>query len=281
MKYIDKTLMKEEGEKIVTEFLDCFYKRINKYPDDMYKAFGNEIDDNHNHTKFRQRLIDQVLMPEQDGRCCYCMRDLSKGCTVTVEHIMPNHSVNKAELDLYRTRKTELDGLPHPNEFKSMIPITYPPHPHTIAYQNLVLSCNGIFFSEDTKAKCCNLKRKHKFLPPFLLYDNIATTFIYYANGFVEWTEDSAEPGSPHNAIKILGLNCPILRMIRKIWFFCNDHKFDPRTNTKDEIINTMMGFISVNSLDESEINMLLNFKNEKYWKLLLEYDAFADIKHC
>lgn len=74
MKYIDKSLDKQKGEQIVTEFLDCFYKRTGTYPDDMYNAFSTEIDDAHGHVKFRQRLIDEILNPEQDGRCCYCMR---------------------------------------------------------------------------------------------------------------------------------------------------------------------------------------------------------------
>jgi len=30
----------------------------------------------------------------------------------------------------------------------------------------------------------------------------------------------------------------------------------------------------------EKEVDMLLNFKKDKYWNLLLEYDAFAAIPH-
>lgn len=67
MRYIDKSLDKQKGEQVVTEFLDCFYKRTGTYPDDMYNAFSTEIDDAHGHVKFRQRLIDEVLNPEQDG----------------------------------------------------------------------------------------------------------------------------------------------------------------------------------------------------------------------
>ena len=281
MKYIDKKIKKQEGEAIISEFLKCFYNRTHEYPDDMYKAFNTEIDDEHDHVRFRQRLINEVLMPEQDGRCCYCMRNLSTIKDVTIEHIMPNHAVDKAELELYRTRQTELDGLPHPNDFKSMNPITYPPHPHSIAYQNLVLSCNGYFFRENSKSMCCNLKRKHTFIPPFVLYSNIITTFVYYVNGMVEWTEDPEPPDSRNNAIKILGLNTTILRMVRRIWFFCNDHDLDPRTNPKDDIINTMAGFMLLEGASDRDTDMLFNFKNDKYWNLLLEHDAFANIQHC
>ena len=247
----------------------------------MYKAFCSEIDDAHNHVQFRQRLINEVLIQEQDGLCCYCMRRLSECKKMTIEHVMPNHAVDKTELDKYRTRATELDGLPHSEDFKSLSPITYPPHPHSIAYQNLLLSCDGNLFNENPTPQCCNLKRKHTFLPPFVLYSNIIQTFIYTADGMAEWQEDPEPPESKGNAMRILGLNKSILKMVRRIWFFCTDNNLNPHKEEKDFVINTMMGYLNFPSMNEEDINMLLNFKKDKYWKLLLEYDAFATIKHC
>lgn len=281
MKYIDKTLKKQQGEQIVTEFLDCFHNRTKAYPNDMYKAFCSEIDDAHNHVQFRQRLINEVLIQEQDGLCCYCMRRLSECKKMTIEHVMPNHAVDKTELDKYRTRATELDGLPHSEDFKSLSPITYPPHPHSIAYQNLLLSCDGNLFNESPTPQCCNLKRKHTFLLPFVLYSNIIQTFIYTEDGMAEWQEDPEPPESRGNAMRILGLNKSILKMVRRIWFFCTDNNLNPHKEEKDFVINTMMGYLNLPSMNEEDINMLLNFKKDKYWKLLLEYDAFATIKHC
>lgn len=281
MKYIDKTLKKQQGEQIVTEFLDCFHNRTKAYPNDMYKAFCSEIDDAHNHVQFRQRLINEVLIQEQDGLCCYCMRRLSECKKMTIEHVMPNHAVDKTELDKYRTRATELDGLPHSEDFKSLSPITYPPHPHSIAYQNLLLSCDGNLFNESPTPQCCNLKRKHTFLLPFVLYSNIIQTFIYTEDGMAEWQEDPEPPESRGNAMRILGLNKSILKMVRRIWFFCTDNNLNPHKEEKDFVINTMMGYLNFPSMNEEDINMLLNFKKDKYWKLLLEYDAFATIKHC
>ena len=280
MKYIDKSLKKSQGEIIVSEFLDCFHRRTGTYPNDMYNAFSSEIDDAHNHAKFLQRLKDEVLMSEQDGHCCYCMRNLQTCRKVTVEHIMPNHAVNKEELDEYRIRPTELDGLPHPDDFKAMNPIAYPPHPHSIAYQNLVLSCDGDFFRENSKAMCCNLKRMHKFLPPFILYPDIAQRFVYTVDGMAEWIDDPEPPESKDNAMRILGLNTSVLRMVRRIWFFCNDNALNPLLGNRENIINTMMGNFNPSSTTENEINMLLNFKKDKYWNLLLAYDAFQDIQH-
>lgn len=272
--------MKNQGEQIVTEFLDCFQRRTGTYPSDFYKSFSSEIDDTHGHVIFRKRLVDEVLMPEQDGRCCYCMRRLSQCRSVTVEHIMPNHATDRAELDLYRVRKTVLDELPHSDDFRSQAVITYPPHPHSIAYQNLLLSCDGDFFNENSKAQCCNLKRKHTFLPPFVLYPTISQSFVYTSDGTAEWMEDPELIESKKNAIRILGLNKTLLKMIRRIWFFCSDNNLSPHTDDRDIIINTMMGYMSAATTIQRESDMLLNFKHDKYWKLLLEYDSFATIPH-
>lgn len=280
MKFIDKSLKKDEGEAIVTEFLNCFYKRKGAFPNDVYNAFSSEIDDNHGHAKFRQRLVDEVLLPEQDGLCCYCLRRL-EGCrTMTVEHIMPNHANDKAELDKYRIRPTVLDSLPHTNDFKVQIPNTTPPHPHSVAYQNLVVSCDGDLFNEKTKPVCCNLKRKHVFIHPFILYSNINNSLIYTLNGTAEWIDDPEPPESKKNTLRILGLNISVLKMIRRIWFFCNDHNLKPFEDDKDTIVNTMIGYFDLSKDSEREVNMLLNFKNEKYWNLLLQYDAFNHINH-
>ena len=62
---------------------------------------------------------------------------------------------------------------------------------------------------------------------------------------------------------------------------FCTDNNLNPQKEEKDFVINTMMGYLNFPSMNEEDINMLLNFKKDKYWKLLLEYDAFATIKHC
>ncbi len=237
MKFIDKSLKKDEGEAIVTEFLNCFYKRKGAFPNDVYNAFSSEIDDNHGHAKFRQRLVDEVLLPEQDGLCCYCLRRL-EGCrTMTVEHIMPNHANDKAELDKYRIRPTVLDSLPHTNDFKVQIPNTTPPHPHSVAYQNLVVSCDGDLFNEKTKPVCCNLKRKHVFIHPFILYSNINNSLIYTLNGTAEWIDDPEPPESKKNTLRILGLNISVLKMIRRICFFVTIIILSPLKMTKIQLL--------------------------------------------
>ncbi len=79
-------------------------------------------------------------------------------------------------------------------------------------------------------------------------------------------------------AVRILKLNQFILKMVRRIWFFCTDNGLNPHGGNRDEIINTMFGFLDAGEANEA--NMLMNFKKDKYWNLLLQYDAFATIRH-
>ena len=280
MRYINKALHKNQGEKIVTEFLERFFTRKNVFPSDFYNAFSSEIDDNNGGVTFRDRLRDSVLLPEQQGLCCYCLRRLDKCKKITVEHLMRNHAADKAELDTYRSRPTALDGIPHSDEYRAGALTSVPPHPHSIAYQNLVLSCDGDFFKEGTKNSCCNLKRLNKFIPPLPLYSDIDLTFVYHADGMAEWTRDPQPPESQKNAVKILKLNNSILKMVRRIWFFCKDNGLDPRNDDRNIIVNTMIGYLDPLS-DVRASAILRNFKKANYWNLLLEYEAFFDVNHC
>ena len=51
----------------------------------------------------RQRLIDEVLLPEQQHRCCYCMRHIvDRNDDASIEHIVPQHAATNAEIILFR-----------------------------------------------------------------------------------------------------------------------------------------------------------------------------------
>lgn len=197
---------------------------------------------------------------------------------MTVEHIMPNHAKDKAELDRYRVRPTVLDDLPHPDAVKGRPFSTTPPHPHPIAYQNLILSCDGKLLDDNETPACCNLKRAHRFMLPFVLYTDVQDKFEYSEDGTAAWGDDTEPPESKDNVVKILGLNKGLLKMIRRIWFFCNDHALNPLSDDRNAIINLLFGFLAGKHITEAEANMLMNFKKDKYWNLLLQYSAFAEI---
>lgn len=277
MRHIDKASQqyKTRGEQIVTDFLHSFIRRKGCHPADMYKAFYAEIDDNHQHIRFRQRLIDDVLQPEQQNLCCYCMRTLAP-IHANIEHVMRNHASDDAELSQYRVQPTPLDGIPHPNTYKQIPDNTHPPHPHAIAYQNLVLSCNGILINE-SKPACCNLKRQNKFLYPFILYRDIAHRFEYLHDGTANWIDDPEPFGTLRNSMRVLGLNHPVLKTIRRIHFFCTEHGLDYQTTPRSVIINEMLGHLSPDPSNQ-EANHITNFKQDKYWQLLEHYHYFSTI---
>jgi len=280
MRYIDKKLHQTDGEQIVSEFLQCIHARIGTYPEDLYKSFGQEIDDAHGHRRFRERIQTEVLEPEQGGVCCYCLRKLDGCRTKTIEHLIRNHAQTQDEMDGYRVRPTVLDELVFSKVFTSVENPEYPPFPHSIAYQNLVVSCDGDLFNENAKAVSCNLKRQNRFILPIPLYDDIPTRFVYYSNGMAEWVDDIHEQISNESVVSILGLNRAILKMIRRIWFYVADHGVDVYAVNRADLINEMYGNWVGPDFSSFDLRMLFNFKVDKYWNLFLQYDAFAGIHH-
>lgn len=272
MKYIDKKLHKAEGEQIVSEFLQCVHQRLGAYPEELYKNFGQEIDDAHGHVIFRARLQNEVLEPEQEGVCCYCLRKLDNCNHRTIEHLIRNHAESQEEMDSYRIRPTELDGLVWSRVFTSDKNPIYPPYPHSVAYQNLVVSCDGDLFNENSNPVSCNLKRGKTFVPPFVLYEDIADRFVYYPDGTADWLDDSGRK----SVVSILGLNKPVLKMIRRIWFYIASHRINIAITSKEDLVNEIYGNLVGPDFSESETKMLFNFKVEKYWNLFLQYEAFA-----
>lgn len=278
MKYIDKKLHKAEGEQIVSEFLQCIHQRLGAYPEELYKNFGQEIDDAHGHVIFRARLQNEVLEPEQEGVCCYCLRKLDNCNHRTIEHLIRNHAESQEEMDSYRTRPTELDGLVWSRVFTSDKNPIYPPYPHSVAYQNLVVSCDGDLFNENSKPVSCNLKRGKAFVPPFVLYEDIADRFVYYPDGTADWLDDPNGSIGRKSVVSILGLNKPVLKMIRRIWFYIASHRINIAITSKEDLVNEIYGNLVGPDFSESETKMLFNFKVEKYWNLFLQYEAFASI---
>jgi len=280
MKYIDKTLHKDDGEKIVSEFLRCIYKRLGTYPEELYKNFGQEIDDNHDHRIFRERLQTDVLELEQNGLCCYCLRKLSGCKTKTIEHLICNHTQTIQDFNKYLSRRTVLNELAFSKDFTSGNNPQYPPYPHSVAYQNLVVSCDGDLFNESNRATSCNLKRRNKFLQPLPLYEDIQTKFIYHSNGMAEWLDNSNQTNK-ESVVSILGLNNAVLKMIRRIWFYVADHKINIHGVSRENLIYEMYGnWVVGPDFSSKDYRMLFNFKLDKYWNLFLQYDAFAKIKH-
>jgi hypothetical protein len=265
MEFIDKTKSKANAEAIINVFMRLLKEKNNPYPKDLYNALkSTKTEDN----IFFHRLLIAILREEQHRRCCYCMRRLDNGKEETLEHIIPNKLKDKTAFERYLNSKTALNNknICFAPDFIANETETYPPYPHTIAYQNLLISCDGKINRSGTSVHCNN-KRGDDFVEPFVLYSDACNNIEYNSDGFIEWRHEKMDNS--------LNLNYDRLRIIRRIWMLAYKNHIDLMSlDEKGKII-----FLTrlQKETPEKEWHLLSNFKNvPTYWELLLKYDYFA-----
>ena len=261
MEFIDKTKSAREAEDIINSFLKSFIDEEANYPEDLYDAFCR--DRNTNGKKYRE-LLTNILKLEQKNRCCYCMQRL---VGETVEHIIPNKINTKIEFENYLCPNTVLNKykLYFTKEFLCNRETNFPPYPHTIAYQNLTLSC--------CSNNHCNNFRGDKTIKPLIFYSTISEDIEYKFNGFVVWKNETEDLPT----LVKLGLNDDSLMMIRRIWLFANNENVNLLYLDKNKRHEFILRLLP--EVEKNEEDILLKFKNDKQWELLKRYDYFASYK--
>ncbi|GHT61970.1 hypothetical protein FACS189451_05190 [Bacteroidia bacterium] len=271
MKFIDKTILAIEAEAIVSAFLKELKVEGEAYPKDLYSAFKSVKNEEN---ILLQNLLTNLLLKEQRNRCCYCMRKLdSEDEEKTLEHLIPNKTKSKAIFDTYLNPETVLndENVCFAEDFINKQETKFPPYPHTIAYHNLSVSCNGKISRTDS-AIHCNLKRGDEYVKPFILYSKISAEFEYKPDGYVIWKDN--DKNRAKDALDELGLNTERLRIIRRIWFQAVQNNFSITECTdiqKKEFLIKLE-----KEVPNDELGILNDFKNnQKHWNLLKKYDYF------
>ncbi|GHT58282.1 hypothetical protein AGMMS50239_02560 [Bacteroidia bacterium] len=254
MELIDKTKQKAEGETIILEFLKEFGGH---YKEKLYPEFRNPL---------KQKFID-LLLKEQNSRCCYCMRNLN--ANIKIEHLIPQSTKIQTEFDKYINPNTVLNktNVCLEDDFIKATDPQTPPFPHTVAYQNMTASCSGVDFLSQKKAKHCNSFRGSNYIKPIFLDETLKNKIEYKSDGTLSCIGEE-------DTLQKLGLNYAVLKMIRRIWLYTNKDcsdlmKFD------DSQKNIFLIRLE-KEVPNEEYGMLKNFKNETYWNLLKKYDYFA-----
>lgn len=262
MEYIDKTKSQEWAHTLIKEFLEEYLNEYGEYPENLYDALRKD----HKH----KDLLVNKLLEDNLCRCCYCMREI-KG--TTLEHMIPQCVKEHEEFMKYFDLESNLDdiNIMLTKEFLEN-PKEVPPYPHTIAYENLMPSCFGNL--PIGPAKCCNNYRGNQIIQPLVFRQNIHEEVKYKSNGSIEWTEDP-EPIFP--TVSKLGLDCLELRAIRRIWYYLATHNMGCEDTNKDRVIEDLLIELGKprNAQENNMRNMLFNFKNLDYWKLLEKYSYF------
>lgn len=236
-----------------------YYKRS------LYQGFSSNFG--------RNNLIDDVLLPEQNHKCCYCMRRMCNHRDGTIEHIIPE-SIQPQDMDHYfdlGLNGLDSSNICHTEQFMSgnSLPGQYP---HEVAYYNYAMACPK-----------CNERRGCKTIHPLFLYPNIKNEVFYIRQtGKVIWRN---EPNFLDPTIEKLELNSNQLKAIRSVWIYGHDHPTStystPDTvNSKlerEELVYRAFGE-SLLADENTSLDTYLGLLNEAGWNLLLEYQYFASV---
>lgn len=292
MEYIDKKQGVQQAHTLLSAFLSRCQNGGFSPNDDLYDKMNSDRDPNVPNADTTYNILRRQLLQENQGRCCYCMRTIGEGNT-TLEHVIPNRIADQAHYDEYQTfySREDWQKIVFSKAFLANPRWPFRAFPHTVAYENLIPSCNGRFAKDvsddihardERKSKCCNNKRKDDFLIPFVLNRQMVSEFKYKRNGYVIWPVDNNITGDERKklleehekTINTLNLNCPELVAIRRIWFFLSSLGKDCDSTEKDK---TVFYLTEDDNLTEEERNMLNNFWSDNYWVLLAEYRYFND----
>ncbi len=213
MKHVDHVRRQVRGTGITDTYLSlCFNQVTRMYNVDYNTSFRT--------TGKRDEMVNLFGELQQD-LCCYCMRKIQRGTPqATLEHIIPQSTDRTQDmLPYFNLGYGSLNGdtLIASREFNRLHNPDFPPRPHTVAYHNFALSCNGDFVP-DGASICCNNRRGDAFVNPVYLNSDIETMIAYLPDGRIQPVSGSILFEDIVDLIRIVALNHDALKEIRWIW---------------------------------------------------------------
>ena len=295
MQYIDKNnTNRTAGNQVTLDYLNAHCKDASGHYDGvLYRDRTRTRPDfvSSDASLFYDRMV-RILMDEQGCRCCYCLRRLQEGIpncdeTVTIEHIVPQSfdDSNSAEFAEYANFAPSIKAnVVLSSAFQSQAGVqSMPPYPHKVAYDNMVVSCNGSFPYGINSGACCNIKRdKLKALPVYFLSD-IAEQIDYTKHGVVAAKGDAAQYEAITKVIDNACLSCDSLKDIRRVWYelrgrdMADIHACDTEDKREKLLTDTFASDLMVKNQNEAN-RLITKFKNQDYWHTLMLYDVFHEI---
>ena len=264
-----------EAHALIDGFLQRHKDRHGIYLNDLYKYLGADFV--YGQTKTRKALVG-ILLEEQHGRCCYCMRRI-EGLPpeeMSIEHVIVNHPIDANDYNQYLGRNSQLDSsdIISSSDFIAR-QVPPPPYPHSVAYENMLMSCAGHCHIGLKTSFTCNNHRGHRFIDPLPLMANINREVKYQKNGFVYWIN---ETNTANPTVEVLGLNYEVLKLIRRIWYKLSSKGLKVDDCDRQKLIYEVLGDLLDENEDDAVIQTLFLFANNVwYWKLLQQFDYFND----
>ena len=193
--------------------------------------------------------IRELLIDEQLGRCCYCLKILEKNSSTTLEHIYPRNPHPTTALSSYSITCVECRAFDY--SVKTIPNIKLDNLPHDISYFNLLACCEK-----------CNKERSNKDILPFIFDISVKTKFLYDNQGNIFSQQYFKE-------IVAIGLADSYYKSNRKIWRHIKNNL------TQNISLNDLIELKKVIKTAASELYLTNN--DTFYLKLISDEDAVND----
>lgn len=300
MRWIDKSHNRKDGLQNTQDFLDSYCLEPNgrhqgiRYNDK--DPGGKQIFCMADNGKYRKKLT-QLLLDEQKNLCCYCLRRLKTNQNeewsdqkITLEHIIPRSYTSGSNASYYQSAQglssqdVELTDIYESPGYTQQTNI----HPHKVAYNNLVASCNGTFPDKlnrsDGKQKlCCNLYRKELPAYPIYFHPDVSDFVDYLSDGDVQAVIGSPFESEIATLITNTNLQFISLKEIRYLWYLlrhtdeaaiyaCNASKTD-----RDFLLGKILYGCEATDINRS-VDIHQKYVKQSYWDTLILYNEFHRI---
>ena len=303
MLYIDKSKHKAEGKQVTIDYLQtCCLGTDGRYHNIRYDkrdSGENKTFCEYNHHEYRKRLIN-ILLENQHNLCCYCLRKLKTAQreedsdkVVTLEHIIPR-SITQTDTDTlsYYQGVQELSPaeVVVTDEYESStFNQSGTAHPHKVAYNNIVASCNGTFpyvrnINEGKSKICCNEARKNENAYPIYFIPNIHLYIDYTDKGDIQGNciDYSDLYNKIEDVIRNTNLYCDSLKQIRMLWFILSHVSKEDiySCHTPYQRDDLLSRELYKSEFFDPDVTPILHdkFKLDDYWNTFMLYDVFYDI---
>ena len=172
-----------------------------------------------------------------------------------------------------------VDTVARTGDFTGVPNVNVPPRPHTVTFENLVVSCDGTFPDKKGSSQCCNHKRGQEDIYPLFYVATVSNEISYTEDGSMQPNAQCAHQQEYRDTIGKARLNCTNLRDIRRLW-----HLFggEPRQvlvsclidkDLRSRTLTTVL-FKKQNLMEQDSI-ILTKFMKDEYWKTFLLYHWF------
>ena len=293
MKYIDKSIHQSEFDEYTKQYLrDAGQTGEFIPPLSSEQSYLNFSRKEYKNTSIPAESAYHgwldVLMREQEGRCCYCMRELPAD-EVSVEHLVPENftgldetkDINEVEKDEYKFYCEKAPRIDVHVQTGSMFDAearanlidvaTLEKMPHLIAHSNLFPACNC------KKGCSCNNHRGNNRILPLMLMEDVDDWLVYDENG--ELVLHYSEIDISKDTLKYLDINTDTLKEIRHLWYEFSRKRVTPEMAklAKDSPIDRdryLKDALGVQLLPSEYVHYLTD---SFYWNRFLQYSWFYD----